>query len=65
MFNDLNDEQRIIIYAYIPMFQSVSEIYNGKVGNMPEDLHNMDKLKSADFYLLDGVEQADVIAIMH
>lgn len=60
MLNDLRDEQTITVYGYVPMLNSVAVLYNGKFGDMTEK----EILNGADFYLLDGQEEANIIAII-
>lgn len=52
MFNDLRNDQRIIVYVNGKL------AYNGLVENLDVDI------SCADFYLLDNVEEADIIAIL-
>lgn len=52
MFSDLRNDQRIIVYVGGKL------TYNGLVENLDVNI------SCADFYLLDNVEDADVIAIL-
>lgn len=56
MYDDLRDEQTIIVY------DASGIAYIGKVGNMSGDMRR--ELHSADFYLLDKEEEYDIIAII-
>lgn len=64
MYNDLQDEQTIILIGYSPMFHYNVKLYGGKVGDMPENLRNDDSFKNASFYLLNDVEDYDILAII-
>lgn len=55
MFNDLRPDQRIIFYSFGEL------VYAGKFENVPNEL--MNELSMADFYLLDALEDYDVIAV--
>lgn len=55
MFNDLRDDQYIIVYV------EGWVIYNGRIGDMPEDVRY--HVEFGDLYLLADVENADIIAV--
>lgn len=57
MYNDLQDEQTIIVY------ENGLQIYSGTVGDMPGNIRNSRAFAGADFYLLDAVEDAEILAV--
>lgn len=57
MFDDLQPDQRIIGYDESGIF------YEGRFGDADED--TLKELSMADFYLLDKIEDFDVIAICY
>ena len=61
MYNDLRDEQTIIIYNTKPD-EGDRCLYEGKVGDMSDDLRS--RLRVASFYLLGDAEEYDIIAII-
>lgn len=58
MFNDLRPEQTIIVY------DESGVIYEGRFGDITDD-DLMSELSMADFYLLDKVEDYEIIAICY
>lgn len=61
MWNDLNDEQMIIVINTWPE-EGDRYLYEGKVGDMSHEIRS--RLRMADFYLLDKEEEYDIIAII-
>lgn len=60
MENDLMDEQTIIVYNTSD--EGDRCLYEGKVGDMSDDLRSL--LRMASFYLLSDAEEYDIIAII-
>lgn len=61
MYNDLRDEQTIIVYNTLSD-EGDRCIYDGKVGDMSDDLRS--RLRMASFYFLSDAEEYDIIAII-
>lgn len=55
MFNDLRPDQSIIFYL------SGTIAFTGMFGDVPDEL--MNELSMADFYLLNALEDYDIIAV--
>lgn len=63
MFNDLRDEQSIIVYNTMSD-EGDTCIYRGKVGNMDDKLYALVSLSAYAFHLLSDAEEYDVLAII-
>ena len=61
MWNDIRNSQSIIVYNMMSD-QDDKCIYRGRVGGMRDKLREL--LSTATFYLLNDVEEYDVIAIV-
>lgn len=61
MFDDIRDEQTITVYN-TRLDEGERCLYEGKVGDMSDEIRS--RLRMADFYLLDEVEDYDIIAII-
>lgn len=61
MWNDLRDEQTIIVYNTWPD-EGDRCLYEGKVGDMSDGLRS--RLRVAYLYLLSDVEEYDILAII-
>ena len=61
MWNDLRDEETIIVYNTQPD-EGDRCLYDGKVGDMSDDLRS--RLRVASFYPLGDAEEYDIIAII-
>ena len=61
MWNDLMDEQTIIVYNTWPD-EGDRCLYEGKVGDMSDGMRS--RLRVASFYLLSDEEEYDIIAII-
>ena len=61
MENDLRDEQTIIVYDTHPDEEG-RHFYEGTVGDMSDELRS--RLSVASFYLLNDVEEYDILAII-
>lgn len=62
MFNDLRDEQSIIVYNTMSDGDDKC-IYRGRVGDMDDKLYALVSTAKS-FYLLNDVEEYDIIAIV-
>lgn len=61
MYNDLRDEQTIIVYN-TQADEGDRCLYEGKVGDMSDEIRS--RLRVASFYLLSDAEEYDIIAII-
>lgn len=61
MYNDLRDEQTIVVYNTQPD-DGDRCLYEGKVGDMSDEMRS--RLRMASFYLLSDAEEYDIIAII-
>lgn len=61
MYNDLRDEQTIVVYNTLSD-EGDRCLYEGKVGDMSDELRS--RLCMASFYLLSDAEEYDIIAII-
>lgn len=61
MYNDLRDEQTIVVYN-TQADEGDRCLYEGKVGDMSDELRS--RLSMASFYLLSDAEEYDIIAII-
>lgn len=61
MYNDLRDEQTIVVYSTLSD-EGDRCLYEGKVGDMSDEMRSL--LRIASFYLLSDAEEYDIIAII-
>lgn len=61
MYNDIRDEQTIIVYN-TQADEGDRCLYEGKVGDMSDEIRS--RLRVASFYLLSDAEEYDIIAII-
>lgn len=61
MYNDLRDEQTIVVYNTQPDDDDRC-LYEGKVGDMSDELRS--RLRMASFHILSDAEEYDIIAII-